>query len=192
MPEKSTTVDHYLATLPDDRRAAVEAIRKVILKNLPKGFQEGISYGMIGYSVPHSLYPAGYHCDPKLPLPFACLASQKDYMSLYLFGIYSDPEAAAQFQEAWTATGRRLDMGKSCIRFRKLEDVPLDVLGRTIKQMTVKKFIAKYEEALSSRPAAKSRASKTTTKKAGRKKSASKKAASRGAGAARPGKSRGS
>jgi hypothetical protein len=145
MQSKARTVEEYLRELPPDRRAGVSAVREVILKNLPAGYREGMGYGMIGYHVPHSLYPAGYHCDPKQPLPFAALASQKNYMALYLMCIYSDRDFEAWFRHAWAKAGKKLDMGKSCIRFKKLEDVPLDVIGQVIKKVPVKEFIRYYE-----------------------------------------------
>ena len=145
MISKAKTVEEYLAELPEDRRAAISAVRKVILKNLPKGYQETIQYGGIGYSVPHSIYPAGYHCDPKQPLPYCGLASQKNHMSLYLGCIYVDPETAAWFKEAYAKSGKRMDIGKSCVRFRKLDDLPLDVVGKAIAKVPVNKLIAMYE-----------------------------------------------
>lgn len=148
MQSKATTVKEYLAELPPDRRAALEAVRKVILDNLDEGFVERMSYGMIGYAVPHSLYPAGYHCDPKQPLPFAGLASQKGHMSLYLMCIYNSSGEAAEFQSEWAKTGKKLDMGKACIRFKKVDDLALDLIGRVIKRMTVKKYIGYYESAI--------------------------------------------
>jgi len=169
MPTKPATVEDYLAAVPEDRREALEAVRKVILKNLPKGYEEGIQYGMIGYFVPHSVYPDGYHCDPKQPLPFASIASQKNHMGLYLFCIYCDPEGKDRFVRDWKATGRKLDMGASCIRFKKLEDVPLEVIGAAIKRTPVKDFIAFYE-ANTKRPTRK----KTVTKKKTAKKAAAK------------------
>jgi len=134
MQSKATTVEEYLAELPEDRREALQAIRTVILENLPKGYEEGMQYGMIGYFVPHSVYPPGYHCDPKQPLPFAGLASQKNYMSLYLM---FDSKFEAWFREAWTKTGKKLDRGKSCVRFKKIEDVPLKVIGQAPRIRTV-------------------------------------------------------
>ena len=165
MQSKAKTVEQYLAELPADRREAISAIREVILKYLPRGYAEGMAYGMIGYHVPHSVYPAGYHCDPKLPLPFAALASQKNHMALYLMCVYSDPDLEAWFREQWTATGKKLDMGKSCIRFKKLEDVPLAVVGRIVKKVPAKSYIEHYE-AVVKRPAAapKKKAAKTKTK----------------------------
>ena len=135
MRSEAKTVDQYLAELPDDRREAISAVREVIVKNLPKGYEEGMSYGMIGYHVPHSIYPAGYHCDPKQPLPFAGLASQKNHMAFYLMCVYSDTEYEKWFREAWAKSGKKLDMGKSCIRFKKLEDLPLPVVGAAIKKV---------------------------------------------------------
>ncbi len=168
MQSKAKTIDAYLAGLPDDRREAIQAIRAVILKNLPKGYEEGMQYGMIGYFVPHSVYPPGYHCDPKQPLPFAGLASQKNHLSIYLMCIYSDPKLATWFREAWTKTGKKLDMGKSCVRFKDIENVPLRVIGQTIKRVPVKKFIELYEKAV--KPAG-----RTTTKKNNSTKTAKKK-----------------
>jgi hypothetical protein len=141
MQSKATTVEQYLRELPPDRREAIVAVREVILKNLDSDYEEGMQYGMIGYYVPHRIYPAGYHCDPKQPLPFAALASQKNYMSVYLMCIYGDTEQAKWFQEAWRKTGKKLDMGKSCIRFKRLEDLPLDIIGAAIKRIPAKKFI---------------------------------------------------
>ncbi len=141
MQSKATTVQQYLDELPADRRAAISAVREVMLKNLPKGFQEGIQYGMIGYYVPHSVYPSGYHCNPEQPLPYASLASQKNYLSIYLMCIYADPAHRDWFVQAWQETGCKLDMGKSCVRFKQLEDIPLKVVGQAIKRVTVKKYI---------------------------------------------------
>ncbi len=125
MQSKATTVKQYLAELPADRRLAIEGVRAVILKNLDPVFEEGMQYGMIGYYVPRRAYPPGYHCDPKQPLPFICLASQKNYMSLYLGCAYG-PGRERPFREAWANTGKKLDMGKSCVRFKKLDDLALE------------------------------------------------------------------
>jgi hypothetical protein len=144
MQSKATTVDQCLATLPDDRRKAIEAVRQVILKNLDRDYEEGMQYGMIGYSVPHRVYPAGYHCDPKQPLPFVALASQKNYMSLYLMCVYGDGDHADLFRKAWAKTGKKLDMGKSCIRFKKLEDLALEVIGEAIRRVPARKYIEHY------------------------------------------------
>ena len=148
MQSKAKTVAKYLAELPDDRREALRAVRDAIVKNLPRGYKECVSNGAIGYVVPHSVYPPGYHCDPKQPLPFVGLASQKNYMAIYLMCIYDDPEYMAWFRQAWKASGKKLDMGTSCVRFKKLEDVPLKVIGDAIKRVPVKKFIKYYEASI--------------------------------------------
>lgn len=145
MQSKAKTVKEYLDGLPEDRRAAMEAVRKVILKNLDKGYEEGMQYGMIGYCVPHKLYPPGYHCDPKQPLPFACLASQKNHMAVYLMCIYGSTKDEEWFRKEWAKTGKKLDMGKSCIRFKKIEDLPLEVIGKAIARAPVKEYIVYYE-----------------------------------------------
>jgi hypothetical protein len=144
MQSAATTVAQYLKELPADRRSAIEAVRAVILENLPKGYEETMHYGGIGYVVPHSLYPAGYHCDPKQPLSYAGLASQKNHMAVYLMNVYSSKEVESWFQKAYKATGKRLDMGKSCVRFRKLDDLPLELVGQAIARTPVAEFIADY------------------------------------------------
>ena len=136
MQSKATSVEQYLSELPEDRRNALRTIREVILQHLPTGYAEGMQYGMIGYFVPHSRYPAGYHCDPRQPLPFGGLASQKNHMAVYLMGLYGNSAAEKSFRAAWAKTGKKLDMGKCCIRFKRLEDLPLDVLGDTIASMS--------------------------------------------------------
>lgn len=146
MTSKATTVEEYLSELPEDRRAAVSAVRETVRKSLPAGYEEGMQYGMIGYFVPHSIYPKGYHCDPKQPLPFASIASQKNHMAVYMFCIYCDPAMTEEFVREYKATGKKLDMGKSCIRFKKLEDLPLDLIGKTLAKMPVDAFIAEYEK----------------------------------------------
>ncbi len=143
MQSKAATVAQYLNELPEDRRAVITAVRKVILDNLPAGFRECMNYGMIGYVVPHSIYPAGYHCNPKDPLPFACLASQKNHMALYLMTVYGP--LGNWFHSEWKKTGKKLDMGKSCIRFEKLDDLPLDLIARTIAKVSVADYIAYCE-----------------------------------------------
>ncbi len=146
----AATVDEYLAKLPDDRREALQAIRKVILENLDKDYEEGIQYGMIGYFIPHRVFPPGYHCDPKQPLNFAGLASQKNHMSIYLMCVYGSPVQEKLFRDAWEKTGKKLDMGKACVRFKKLSDVPLEVIGEAIKRVPVKKYIETYQTMLAS------------------------------------------
>jgi hypothetical protein len=150
MTSKAHTVEQYLAALPADRRAAIQAVRETILKNLDGGYEEGMQYGMIGYYVPHSVYPPGNHCDPKQPLPFAGLASQKNYMSLYLGCVYGSPALEEWFRKEWAKTGKKLDMGKACIRFRKLEDLPLDLIGKAVARVPARQFIAHYESAMKS------------------------------------------
>ncbi len=160
MQSKAKTVKAYLAELPEDRRIALEAVRKVFLKNLAKGFEEGMLYGAIAYYVPHSVYPPGYHCDPKIPLPFAGLASQKNHMALSLMCVYQDSDYEAWFRQAWAKTGKKLDMGKSCVRFRKLDDLPLKVIGEAIKRVSAKKFIKNYESVLESMAGRRGKASR--------------------------------
>jgi len=147
MQSKAKTVTQYLAELPADRRKAIEQVRNVILKNLPKGYEEMMQYGMIGYAVPLSLYPPGYHCKKDEPLPFLSLASQKNNMALYMFCLYVDEKDKTQFQKEYKASGKKLEMGKSCIRFKKPEDLALDVIGKVIARMPVKKHIEIYEKA---------------------------------------------
>ncbi len=140
----------------------MKAVRAVVLKNLPKGYVESMQYGAIGYFVPHSIYPPGYHCDPSQPLPFAGLAAQKNHMAIYLMCIYNDAGHDAWFREAWAKTGKKLDMGKSCVRFKKLDDVALNVIGQAIRRVPVKKFIEFYESSI---PAARRSAAKKSTQK---------------------------
>lgn len=142
MQSAAQTVDEYLAGLPEERRHALSAVREVILRHLPAGFAEGMQYGMIGYCVPLSRYPKTYNGQP---LAYAALASQKNYMSLYLMGIYGNGQAESWFREEFRLRGKKLDMGKSCVRFRKLEDLPLDVIGQAIALETIDGFIQKYE-----------------------------------------------
>jgi uncharacterized protein YdhG (YjbR/CyaY superfamily) len=146
MQSKAKTVNQYLAELPPDRRDAINAVRKVILKNLPEGFEETMLYGMICYVVPHKLFPAGYHCDPSQPLCYAGLASQKNHMAVYLMTVYGHKDTENWFVKAYKATGKKLDMGKSCVRFKKLDDLPLDVIGQAIARVPVDKYIKAYEE----------------------------------------------
>jgi Domain of unknown function (DU1801) len=162
MKSAARTVKEYLESLPADRRAAISAVRKVILAHLPKGCEERMCYGMIGYVVPHSIYPAGYHCDPKLPLILACLGSQKNHMALHLMTVYGHEPTAKWFREAWQAAGKKLDMGQACVRFKKLEDVPLEVVGQVIARVPVKEYIARVESVLAAH--SKSRGKPKTTK----------------------------
>jgi hypothetical protein len=148
MNRNAATIKEYLADLPGDRRRALEAVRKVFLANLDKDYEEGIQYGMIGYFVPHRVYPDGYHCDPKQPLPFAGMASQKNHMSLYMMCIYGDPKMQSWFRKEWAKTGKKLDMGKACIRFKKLEDLPLELIGEAVARVPAREYIRFYEDNL--------------------------------------------
>ncbi|MBI5215411.1 MAG: DUF1801 domain-containing protein [Ignavibacteriae bacterium] len=146
MISKATTPKEYLDSLPEDRKKVMTELRKVILKNLPKGFSEKMSYGMLGYVVPHSLYPNGYHCNPKLPLPFLNIASQKNFVALYHMGIYADPKLLAWFQKEYPKhTKEIIDMGKSCLRFKKLDQIPYKFIGELVSKMTPQEWIAVYE-----------------------------------------------
>ena len=176
MQSKAPTVKQYLDELPPERRAAIEAVRNVILKSLPKGYQEDMGYGMIRYSVPHTRYPAGYHCDPKQPLPFAGLASQKQAMSIYLC-TYSDGKAGeARFRAAWdkevrAGRAKKLDKGVSCIRFKKVEDLALNVISDSIRSLPVDEFIAFYERNRTLNP--KGASTRSAARKTARQRSAS-------------------
>jgi hypothetical protein len=145
MTSNAKTVDEFLKTLPEDRRAAMVALREVFRKNLDKDYVETMSYGGPCYCVPHSVYPPGYHCNPKQPLPFAGFMSQKNHLAVYLMCTYMDGKEADWLKKAWAKTGKKLDMGKSCIRFKKLEDAALDVIGEAIRRVPVKKYIEQYE-----------------------------------------------
>lgn len=170
MQSKATTVNAYLSELSPDRRASIEAVRKVILANLDHDYEEGIQYGMIGYFIPHRIYPAGYHCDPKQPLPFVGLASQKNHMAVYMMCLYGDGSLTTWFQSEWKKTGKKLDMGKSCIRFKTSDDLALDVIGEAIRRVPASKYIEIYESAFVKKPAAVKASTKMTTKKAAKKK----------------------
>jgi hypothetical protein len=138
----AATADEYVAQLPAERQEAITAVRRVILDHLPPGYQETMQYGMIGYVIPLERYPKTYNGQP---LAYASLASQKNYMSLYLMCVYGDPDVESWFAEGFRAAGKKLNMGKSCVRFKKLEDLPLDLIGEAIARMTVSDFIAVYE-----------------------------------------------
>lgn len=172
MQSKAKTVEDYLASLPEDRRFAISAIREVILKNLNADIEEGMQYGMIGYFIPHRVYPAGYHCDPSQPLPFAGLASQKNHISIYIMSLYNDSRLLKTFVEDWKKTGKKLDMGKCCVRFKRLEDAALEVIGKSIKMMTAAKVIEQYAIVAPASASAKPKTSKLATKKNNVKKAA--------------------
>src|SRR4051812_10579081 len=139
MAGKSDPIEDYLLKLPSDRREAVSKLRQVIKKHLPDGFKEVSSYGMIGYVVPKSLYPPGYHCNTDLPLPFINLASQKNFIAVYHMGLYASPELLKWFTSEYPRYSKtKLDMGKSCIRFKKPDQIPFDLIGELVSKMTVK------------------------------------------------------
>jgi len=150
MTIKANSPSDYIAQIPEaERREALEKLRKIILENIPDGFQEVMIYGTIGYVVPHRLYPAGYHCDPKLPLPFVNIAAQKHFVALYHMGIYANPALldwfTTEYSKHWTI---KLDMGKSCIRFKKPEQIPYALIGELLQKMTVGDWIETYELSL--------------------------------------------
>lgn len=148
MTSSATSPEQYINEAPEDRREALQKLRTTILENLPKGFQEGMGYGMIGYSVPHEIYPAGYHCDPKTPLPFMSFASQKNSINFYHMGIYADKQLYDWFVDEFPKhSKKKLDMGKSCMRFKKVEDIPFELLGELSKKMTPEQWISIYESA---------------------------------------------
>lgn len=152
MKSQATTIEEYMEQLPAERQKPMQDIRTTILENLPKGFEETISYGMIGYVVPHSVYPKGYHCTPKLPLPFINIASQKNFIAIYHMGLYSDPTLMQWFQEQYAQrVPHKLDIGKSCIRFKKPEHIPFDLIGELASKVTPAKWIEVYEGNLEKR-----------------------------------------
>ena len=149
MTSTAKTPDEYFASLPEDRQAAMEKLRSVVKKNLPKGFTETMGYGMVGWVVPHSKYPAGYHCDPKQPLPFAGMASQKNSISFYHMGLYAMPDLLNWFTAEYPKHSKtKLDMGKSCIRFKKPENIPFELIGQLMKKVSPDEWIAQYESVL--------------------------------------------
>ena len=149
MQYEATSPNDYISQVPEERQDALKKLRKVIKDNLPKGFEEGMIYKMIGYYVPHSVYPDGYHCDPKIPLPFMSFASQKNSVNLYHSGIYANKEIHDWFVGEYPKhSKRKLDMGKSCVRFKKPEDIPYELIGKLAGKMSAKEWIDIYETAL--------------------------------------------
>ena len=149
MQSKAGTIKDYLAELPAERVEAFTTLRDTILKNIPKGYEEVISYGMIGYVVPHKLFPAGYHCDPKLPLPFVNLASQKNFIAFYHMGLYGNPKLNEWFVSEYPKHSKaKLDMGKSCVRFKKMDDIPYKLIGELMKKISVKDWTSLYQKNL--------------------------------------------
>jgi uncharacterized protein YdhG (YjbR/CyaY superfamily) len=146
MQSKAQSVDTYMNELPEERKAPMQRLREVFKTNLPEGFTEEMSYGMIGYVVPHSIYPKGYHCSPELPLPFVNIASQKNFIAVYHMGIYSDEKLLNWFVEEFPKHSKaKLDMGKSCIRFKKMDQIPYELLGELLTKMTVNQWIERYD-----------------------------------------------
>jgi len=144
---KANNVEEYIQNAPEERQKTLIQLREVILKNLPKGFHEELNYGMPGYVVPHSIYPDGYHCDPKLPLPFMGFASQKNHIAFYHMGIYADEKLLKWFQEEYKKiVPTKLDMGKSCIRFKNVKNIPFELIGQLVSKMTVEDWINTYEK----------------------------------------------
>ena len=149
MQSKANTPEQYLAELPEERRVVMEKLRKVTLENLPKGFKEVMAYGMLGYVVPHELYPKGYHCDPKLPLGFFNIASQKNSINMYHMVIYGNKEIHDWFVSEYPKhCNSKLDMGKSCVRFKKLDDIPYNLIGELLSKITVEQWIEMYKKML--------------------------------------------
>ena len=147
MQYDANSPEEYIAQIPEDRKPVLTKLRETVKANLPNGFEEGMNYKMIGYYVPHSKYPAGYHCDPKLPLPFMNVASQKNFVAFYHMGIYAQPELLEWFQAEYPKhCKRKLDMGKSCIRFKYMDDIPYELLGQLVQKMSADDWIAVYEK----------------------------------------------
>jgi len=149
MQSAATTPDQYISELPEDRKIAMEQLRKIVLDNLPAGFKEVMSYGMLGYCVPHEIYPNGYHCNPKDPLPFFAMASQKNSINIYHMMLYADKELHDWFVAEYPKYSKsKLDMGKSCIRFKKTADIPYDLIGELMSKVTLDQWIERYESTL--------------------------------------------
>ncbi|MGK0316098.1 MAG: hypothetical protein ACI86M_002330 [Saprospiraceae bacterium] len=147
MTTKYEDIEDYIANIPEERVAPFMKLKETIISNLPSGFEECLNYNMIGYVVPHSTYPDGYHCDPKLPLPFINIANQKGFIALYHMGIYADPELYDWFVGEYPKHSKyKLDMGKSCVRFKKVDHIPYDLIAELIKKTNVKDWVTLYEE----------------------------------------------
>ncbi|WP_343748067.1 DUF1801 domain-containing protein [Fluviicola sp.] len=151
MQNPGTTPDELINNAPEERKAALNKLRKTILDNLPGGFKECLNYGMVGYVVPHTIYPAGYHCDPKLPLPFMSFASQKNFIAFYHMGLYANQELLNWFVSEYTKVSKtKLDMGKSCVRFKKPDQIPFGLIGELVSKISAEEWIALYEKNLKS------------------------------------------
>ncbi|MGG7034935.1 MAG: DUF1801 domain-containing protein [Flavobacterium sp.] len=154
MQSSAKTVDEYLNEIPQERKPYFMKLRETILKNIPKGFSEEMNYGMLGYVVPHSIYPKGYHCNPKLPLPFVNIASQKNFIALYHMGIYANPELLNWFVSEYAKhSSQKLDMGKSCIRFKKADQIPFDLIAELMQKTTVEDWTNQYESSFTQKTA---------------------------------------
>ena len=149
MQSKAKTPTEYMRELPPDRKAAIQKVRSIIKKNLPAGYKETMAWGMITYVVPLSVYPAGYGGNPQVALPYIALASQKNYMAVYMTNQYGNAKAEKWFRDSYKKSGKKLDMGKGCVRFKKIDDLPLDVIAKATAQIPVKEFIKQYEKARS-------------------------------------------
>lgn len=149
MPTKPTSVQQYIDQIPEERKSTFLKLRETVLQNLPKGFKEEMNYNMIGYVVPHSIFPDGYHCDPRLPLPFANIANQKNFIALYHMGIYVDKDLLDWFTKKYTEKCKyKLDMGKSCIRFKKMKGIPYDLIAELFQKVSVDSWIKTYTSAI--------------------------------------------
>lgn len=147
MKELIDSPEKYIEQLPDDRKKVIEKLRALVLENLPDGFVEEMSYGMIGYVVPHSKYPAGYHCNPKLPLPFLNIASQKNYISLYYMGLYADKDLMEWFVNEYPKeVNGKPDIGKSCVRFKNADKIPYNLIGQLVSKISADEWISMYEK----------------------------------------------
>lgn len=146
MQYKAASPEEYINLLPEERKEPIKKLRQIILDNLPKGMEEQMSYGMLGFVIPYSVYPDGYHCDPKLPLPFMNLASQKNFIALYHMGMYAKNDLLVWFTEEYDKKcNYKLDMGKSCVRFKKMDDIPYDLIAELVQKMSTKEWISIYE-----------------------------------------------
>lgn len=146
MQQTGNTIELILKSIPEDRQKAFNQLHQVVVSNLPEGFESAISYGMLGYVVPHSIYPAGYHCKPTEPLPFACIANQKNSINFYHMGIYAKADLLEWFVGEYPRyCNQKLDMGKSCIRFKKMDDIPYELIGKLMQKMSVQEWIGIYE-----------------------------------------------
>lgn len=180
MQSQAKTVAAYLKELPPDRRAAIAAVRQVVLENVDREtVQETMGYGMIGFSIPHRVFPQGYHCDPSMPVPYIGLASQKQYMSLYLMGVYGGSDEERFLRDGFAKAGLRIDLGKCCLRFKRLEDLDLDVVAQTIRRLPAREYLARYVASVSKTAWKTSAASKGAGTKPGTRKPAAGKSAAR-------------